>query len=153
MSFCPPTPISPTWDFLTESKQGITLTATAQTEAQGGHPSRTEACRKGAKSVLSHQWKSVTFNWVDSSPTPWRLQRKLHSLRRRMSDFLERVYDQIFHQYSDFTLKRLPHSSIKIYMETTEQLSEQDLGEGLGSETRGVVRSGTSGKAKYRGYL
>lgn len=38
-------------------------------------------------------------------------------------------------------------------METTEQLSEQDLGEGLGSETRGVVHSGTSGKAKYRGYL
>lgn len=70
-----------------------------------------------------------------------------------MSDFLERVYDQIFHQYSDFTLKCLSHSSIKIYMETTEQLSEQDLGEGLGSETRGVVHSGTSGKAKYRGYL
>lgn len=35
MSLCPPTPISPTWDFLPESKQGITLTATTQTEAQG----------------------------------------------------------------------------------------------------------------------
>lgn len=70
MSLLPPAPISPTWNFLTESKQGIKLTATTQIEAQG-HPSRTEACKKGCQfCFVTSAEVTEAFTRVDSSPTP-----------------------------------------------------------------------------------
>lgn len=110
-------------------RRGVKATATTQTEAQG-HPSEPEfAGRCQLCPVTSVKVQDLYPRGL--SPNSRQLQRSLQSVRWRVSDSPKGSYNQ----QSDFTLKRWPHSSS--LFGTYKQQSEQDLGERLGSQTRG----------------